>query len=74
MTNYFTDDMIYEIFLKLDLKSLSNCSLVNKQFNEISKNKRIWQNLIDFYNQSDELDDIYKSILIHIHIIELYIQ
>jgi leucine-rich repeat protein SHOC2 len=41
------NDTIFYTFTFLDLRSLLNCSLVCKQFNEISKSELIWRNLFN---------------------------
>jgi len=42
------DDCLYNLFLWLDIKNLIKCSLVNKQFLNISQHELLWKKLYDF--------------------------
>src|SRR5437899_2978596 len=40
------EDIVFNIYLLLDIKHVIICSQINKLFYKVSKNKIIWKNLI----------------------------
>lgn len=79
MNNILVDDVLFEIFLLLDLNNLLNCLLVTKQFNRVGNIIQLWKNLDninDFhFNNCTELHDVImylnNSIRISYHIFRI---
>jgi len=42
------DDCLYNFFYWLDVKNIINCSLINKQFLNVSQHELLWKKLYDF--------------------------
>ena len=64
---YFNNVTIFKIYNYLNINDLFNCSLVNKQFNNIFNCDLLWQNIITEKYIDIDIDEIQK----HYNIIKL---
>ena len=57
----FIDSIIYEIYKHLPIKTILNCSLVSKQFNDIANSEQMWKYLCLRDMDGIEMDDMFNS-------------
>jgi hypothetical protein len=58
---YFNNVIIFKIYNYLNINDLFNCSLVNKQFNNIFNCDLLWQNIITEKYININIDEIQKQ-------------
>lgn len=71
--DFLVDDIILEILLRCDLKTLYNLSQTNTQINRIFGDILIWENLILIYDNRNDLIGICTCIMISLKILEYLI-
>ena len=52
---YFNNVTIFKIYNYLNINDLFNCSLINKQFNNIFNCDLLWENITDIQKQLNVL-------------------